>query len=196
MTSLDPADAEALATFLAALHDPDRILATWRAKELFHYVDNDALLLSRGSAGSPEVGTVARRYVESVGRPLPPLLLAFLAAHNGYSIEPQEGAGITVVDGDGFDVAEPLADSLLPARHLESDETDDMEHSGILIGKSGNECRVILIDEGELAGTVVFEDGEGTVVLAPTLATFFHELAAHGLSVGALWSAKDTRFSE
>lgn len=191
MPNLDEQEAAALAALLGALRDPERVFATWRAKALFGTVGEDGVRLSRGLSGSPEVRTVAERYLAAVGRPLPSLLLAFLEAYDGYEIRSVDGEGITVVDGSGFD----MVDGLLPARHLESDETGE-ELSGVLIGKAYYQCRVILVDEGEKAGAVVFDDGDGDVILAPSLATFFEELATHGLSIEALSSAKNNRFED
>ena len=189
MPNLDAMDAGALAALLGAIRDPQRLFALWREREMFDTVGEDGMRLSRGSAGTAEVDAVAHGYLNAVGRPLPPLLLSFLYACNGYEIRTIEGEGITVVDGDDFEII----NGLLPARHLASDETGDMQLSGVLIGKAFDQCRVILVDEGTHAGMVVFDDGEGHVILAPTLATFFHDLMAHGLSVDAVASSRDTR---
>ena len=188
MPNLDAMDAGALDALLTAIRDPNRLLATWREKEMFDTVGEDGMRLSRGSAGTAEVDAVAHGYLNAVGRPLPPLLLSFLYACNGYEIRTIEGEGITVVDGDDFDII----NGLLPARHLESDETGE-ERSGVLIGKAYSQCRVIFVDDGPEAGMVVFDDGDGDVILAPTLATFFHDLVAHGLSVDAVASTRDSR---
>lgn len=158
---------------------------------MFYAVGEDGMRLSRGSGGSPDVTAVAQRYLDAVGRPLPPLLLAFLSAHNGYEIRTIRGEGITVIDGDDFDIT----NGLLPARYLESDETGE-QRPGVLIGKAYDQCRVLFVDEGEEAGSVVFDDGDGDVILAPTMAGFIHELVAHGLSLEAVASAKDDRFNQ
>lgn len=188
MPNLDAMDEGALAAILGALRDPPRLFTLWREKEMFDTVGEDGMRLSRGPAGTAEVDAVARGYLNAVGRPLPTLLLAFLYACNGYEIRTIEGDGITVVDADDFEII----NGLLPARHLESDDTGE-GRSGVLIGKAYDQCRVIYVDEGAEAGMVVFDDGDGDVILAPTLATFFHDLVAHGLSLDAVAATRDTR---
>lgn len=188
MSNLDEMEQGALAALLGAIRDPQRLLTTWQEKEMFDTEGEDGMRLSRGASGTAEVNAVAQGYLNAVGRRLPMLLLSFLYACNGYEIRTIEGDGLTVIDGDEFDII----NGLLPARHLESAETGE-GRSGVLIGKAYDQCRVILVDEGPEAGMVVFDDGDGDVVLAPTLAIFFHDLVAHGLSVDAVVSTRDTR---
>ena len=179
MLDLDVHDAAALAALFDAIRDPDRVLAAWQNKELFVTVGKDGIRITLGSV-SRDVATVAARYQTASGRPFPSLLRAFLEAHDGINVETTEDAKATVV----VDPDPDCTNGLLAARHLETGETADGEHSGLLIGKAYHQCRLLWIDGGDHAGAVVFDD-DAPKVVAPSIAAFFHELVAHGLSVEA-----------
>ena len=128
------------------------------------------------------MATVAARHQAAVGRPFPPLLRAFLEIHDGIDVEATDDAKATVV----VDPDPNCTNGLLAARHIETDETANGEHSGLLVGKAYYQHRLLWIDDGELAGAVIFDDGnEPFRVVARTLAAFFHQLVAHGLSLEA-----------
>ena len=181
MPTLSTQESEALQALLGAISDPDRVLALWRNKDLFVGVGEDGIRITLGSASS-DASTVAERYQSVVGRPLDPLLRAFLEVHDGMNVEATEdGKATIVVDGNP-----DCTNGLLAARHLESAETSDGEQSGLLIGKAYHQERILLVEDGPAFGSVVFDDADGApVVLAANMATFFHELSAHGLSVEA-----------
>lgn len=175
-----------LQRFLAALGDPQLILGTWREKDLFQNFGEDGLRVSLGPAASPHVTTAANRYEATTRRSFPAPLREFLWAHDGMNVEATSEGGIHVVEEVGFDVT----NGLLPAARLESDETSDFEDSALCIGTVYGQARLLLIDEGERSGLVVFEDGEGPVTIASSMAELFRELAENGLSIEAVVSRK------
>ena len=181
MLDLDVHDAAALAALLGAIRRVDGVLAVWHNKDLFAYVGDDGLRITLGSA-SRDVAMVAARYLTATGRPFPSLLRAFLEVHDGINVETTKDAKATVV----VDPNPDCTNGLLAACHIQTDETGDGEHSGLLIGKAYHQCQVLWIDGGDHAGAVVFDDSDDAPkVVAPSIAAFFHELVANGLSVEA-----------
>ncbi len=132
--------------------------------------------------GFQDVATVEARYHGATGLFFPPLLRAFLEVHDGLEIEATDDASATVV----VDPDPDCTNGLLAARHIETSETSDGENSGLLVGRAYHQYPLLWIEDGERAGTVMYDDGDGPPrVVAPTIAAFFHQLVAHGLSLEA-----------
>jgi hypothetical protein len=186
MRDLDQTDAAALTAVLNALANPEVILKVWHAKELFANVGEDGVRVSLGQASSPSVPIVCERYQRSVGRSFPRLLSAFLSTHDGLNVETTSDGRIAVVGDADLHVT----NGLLPAEHLESDETSDFACSGLLFAKAYDQSRLILVEEGERCGAILFDDGESPVVIAASLAEFFRQLVDHGMSVEAIASER------
>jgi hypothetical protein len=186
MDELDERDSAALSALLSALANPDAILKVWRTKDLFQNIGEDGVRVSLGPSSSPKVAVVAERYERAVHRPFPALLRAFLSVHDGLNVATTSDGCITVVE----DVELDVTNGFLPAALLESDETSDFELSGLRFAKAYHQSQLILVDEGERCGAVVFDDGDSPVVMASSLAELFRELAENGMSIEAVLSGK------
>lgn len=138
---------------------------------------------------------LARRYEQAVGSQLPALLARVLSTWNGWSVD----AGSRDESGPSGlfrqDIAverqvevRDVGNGLVSAADVAHDEIGSFgEIEGLRVATAYGQCPVILVDEGELRGSVVFDDAKGPrVVLADSLAAFLRDLAAIGMSVEAV----------